>query len=93
MSEIKVGDLVVVVGSGCEHTHKFIGLVRRAIALGESPVHCALCSWRLVEPIRHTLIAENIRLPTTWLKKIDPLDEPEEAPTSVERDEEKHSHV
>jgi hypothetical protein len=79
MSTIEPGDLAVIVGCGCEHSESAIGLVVEILAVMDAVTFCQTCQVtippaRCAEILYHGTSAW---LPLTWLRKIDPLAEPE----------------
>lgn len=79
---IKVGDLVVVVHDGHEHSST-LGKFFTVSAMNDGVVRCH-CGWGYLGPIAsfHER-KKGSSLPVAWLKKVDPLPESE----SEQRDE------
>jgi hypothetical protein len=95
VSAIKAGDLVMVVHSCCGDQG---GIVFTVGSLYErASWTCDACKHREKAIQAATSATQaNGRLchwPIAWLKRIDPLSDPEEAQTKVEREEKKRSPV
>ena len=76
MSEpIKAGDLVVVVGAHCAASSMYLGTIFVAQAVGRDIAHCSACyadlGWQDYARDEHGLAFG-------FLKRIDPLTEPED---------------
>ena len=85
---IQVGDYVYIVGNSndllCEHVTRWLGLPRKVMSIVESAhLVCTECEERIWPNVKVARLG-NIAMRVTWLKRIDPLAEPE----TVERDDE-----
>ena len=87
MSEsIKVGDLVVVTRTCCEEftMGHYIFTVGKFTDMALAGAECMFCHSHLPSEIEAIPDGDDCAFPLSWLKKIDPLSEPE----SEKRDEE-----
>lgn len=79
MSEIKVGDLVMIVGALCVHGEEDIGLIGTVTELRVGHTICRACG-KLSEDIPHCHLTTNAGdgyKPTRHLRKIEPLSDQE----------------
>ena len=76
MSEIKVGDLVMVVRwpHACKYLGNIFGIISTAQAVGLKG-NCQRCGW--VPSCSFVDVEAFGKIPVDWLKRIDPLAEPE----------------
>lgn len=93
MEQIKAGDLVMVVGSCCGKSDT-MGVIREVRQVRFDTVECVHCLRPHPSEVAH-LSDDDMHgwVPLPWLKRIDPLSDPEEAQTKVEREIKKRSPV
>ena len=87
MTDIKVGDLVVVVDGHC--TRASVGMIRTVLSIKrDNPGRCATCGASIVLPIVAELDGpapwSRWHLPPSWLRKIEPLAKLETSETKEE---------
>lgn len=76
MSDIKVGDLVIVVKSPCSHGDKDVGRIFTVSLLQHDHMHCRYCGWESPPQwcVEDPLVRGSGFL-VSWLKRIPPLEE------------------
>lgn len=73
--KIKAGDLVVIVGTNCEHNCD-IGKIREVLALTAPKVTTCFCGAKTGPIVTATLKSQKVgswEVPISWLRRIDPL--------------------
>lgn len=75
MSDLKVGDLVRIVGSCCKRSAGFVGYVCEIKGASPLGAGCRHCGYSIEGPVFVINAPKGNGAPASWLRKIPPLSE------------------